>query len=113
MKTGARTEIVSVQQKTTTANPDNNWPTETGWTNFAAEVWAHVEVRRSAELVENGQRYYESKVLFTFDSFDIEGIKPEMTILFGGVRHNIIYIRPDYQEKMVTVVECRAMEAVS
>jgi hypothetical protein len=112
MRTGARTEIVSIQQETTVTDPDTNYPIGTGWTDYRTEIFADVLVRRANEVVESDQRRYEAMVVFAFDFYDVEGVTPKMTILFGGIRHDIINIIPDYQEKRITKIEARAQGAV-
>lgn len=103
MRSGAKTEKVTIQSFTSTRDPASN-EVIASWSTWR-EPWCIAETKRGREHFEGGQRFAETIVLLRFDYLDVDGITPTMRIVWNGATYDIRHIQPNHTLKDETVVE--------
>ncbi len=103
MRSGTKTELVTIQSSAIMRNATNNeaMPVWSTWRS----PWCRVEVRRGREHFSEGQRHTETVTHFFFDYLDVEGLTDTMRIVFKGETYDIRHIVPSHELKDQTMVE--------
>lgn len=109
MRSGSKTELVTIQQASTARDATTNElvPTWSTW----REPWCSAETKRGREFIEAGRRDKETIVHLRFDYLDVDGITEEMRIVWAARTYEILRIEPDHETKRSTLVEIRLSRA--
>jgi head-tail adaptor len=104
MRSGSRTEPVTIEQKVTgTRSGPHNERVDT-WEELRT-CFARVESKGGREHFENGKRYNETVYLFTFDFYDVSDVTDQMRLVFNGGYYSIRKIARDFAERRSATFE--------
>lgn len=104
MRSGMLNNVVVVQERRITNDPDSNEPIET-WVEWR-QLFAKVEMKRGREFFEQGQRFAATLYKFSFHYHDIDGARAgSHRIVFEGRTFDITGVLPDFARRYQTEIE--------
>lgn len=93
MRSARRRTLVSIEKATETRDPTSNEKIKT-WAEWK-KCFVSISARRGNEFFEANQRYAETVYRMTGDHFDLNGITPQMRVVFEGNEYDIKTVMPD------------------
>jgi SPP1 family predicted phage head-tail adaptor len=103
MRTGRLRRVVSIQQPTLVQGGTGAWRT-TGWTAFAASVFADVDDTPGKEVIQAGQVNPQRPVTVTIRY--LAGVTAEMRVLYGSRALQIVSVVNVDQRNRVLILLC-------